>query len=130
MVPRRREEEISYSSEAGKDFTISLWGFAWHLCFAIDSTAVNIVCPRQGALWAIWILILLDGLFLCDCTSGVILVHFIIAAILLSAIFLNVETSNYSFQIFMFFIMLHRLDIFLRSCNNAETLYILSLRKP
>lgn len=27
MAPRRREEEISYGSEAGRDFPVTVWGF-------------------------------------------------------------------------------------------------------
>lgn len=64
-----------------------------------------------------------------DCTSEVILVYFIVSAILLSAIFLNIETSNCNFQIFL---LLGCTGWIFSPCilNGADTLYIISLKKP
>lgn len=64
-----------------------------------------------------------------DCTSEVILVYFVVSAILLSAIFLNIEMSNYNFQIFL---LLGCTDWIFSPCtlNSAETWYMLSLKKP
>lgn len=107
---------------------VTVWGFP--LCFPMGSTAVNVVCPRQGILRAIWVLILLEGLLLSDCTSEVVLVYSISSAVLFPSIFLNVETSIYNFQIFFFFIRFHRLGIFPCSLSSAVMLHVYPLKKP